>query len=109
MIFDRCWLGLGGKRRGILRKATALVSNAPEILQQMLGLRCPGRHRRVRVDGRDGRDAQIWPWKMAERSVQGAVVLRRRLRRSSPKVHGLDGDASVFPAVAPGRRGRDQT
>ena len=88
VVFDQCQLGLRDRKGGILRKATELVGNCPEVLRQFWGLRCPGRHQHVHIEGHNSQDAQIWPWRMAERIVQGIMDLRRRLR-AQPKGHFL--------------------
>ena len=59
VIFDQCQLGLRDRRGGILQKTTGLVSNAREILDQFVNLRCPGRHEHVHITGNNSEDAQI--------------------------------------------------
>ena len=100
-VFDQCQLGLRDRHNGILQKTTGLVSNAPEILNQFVGLRCPGRHEHVHITGNNSEDAQIWPWKSAERFVQGIVDLRRRLRRQAARVSKYGGQPrdDAFPAI----------
>ena len=104
VIFDQCQLGLRDRRGGILQKTTGLVSNAREILAQFENLRCPGRHQHVHITGNNSEDAQIWPWRLAERLVQGIVDLRRRLRRTggSHATTSAPDSTSAFPAVGVG-------
>eukprot|EP00959_Pyramimonas_sp_CCMP1952_P197577 4132088-Pyramimonas_sp.AAC.1 len=58
------------------------VTTIPEIDEQLGDLKCPNKHQRARVEGRDNLGAQTWPWKLADGLVQSIVGLRRRLRRS---------------------------
>ena len=66
-------------------------------------------HTHVHAEGHNSFDAQIWPWRMAERLVQGIVDLRRRLRRPPTEIHDLGGDvlSSASPAVASGATDRE--
>ena len=43
VVFDQCQIGLRDRHGGILRKTTGLTSNAPDILNKFVDLRCPGR------------------------------------------------------------------
>ena len=67
VICDQRPLGLRDRHGGILMKTTGLVPNAPEFLEQFANLRCLGKRTHVHVEGHNSFDAQIWPWKMAER------------------------------------------
>ena len=57
VIFDQCQLGLRDWHNNILQKTTGLVSNAQEMLNQFVGLRCPGRHNHVQITGNNSWDA----------------------------------------------------
>ena len=89
-MLDQCRLGLRGRRGSISPEATGLVSNVREILEQFANMRCPGRHQHVHITGNNSEDAQIWPWRFAERIVQGIVNLRRRLR-AKPAANTISG------------------
>ena len=68
---------------GYFRKPTRIITNSPQIHQQLKGKMCPGNHRHVAIQGTDlgqkrSQHAQIYPPALCEALATGAKSIQRR-------------------------------
>ena len=79
----QCVLGQKTKEGFPAKKPTTLVANHPVLLEPFRNSRCHGRHVHGHLIGGRAAAAQVWPWKMAEKIVQGVINLKRYLRHNA--------------------------
>jgi hypothetical protein len=77
IVIHQCVLGQKTKNGYHAKKPTALYANHPELLDPCNGCRCDGSHEHEPLMGGLASAAQVWPWQMAAKMVQGVVNLKR--------------------------------
>ena len=71
-------------------------------MAQFDDLRCGGQHSHYQLSGSSRTDEmKVWPWKLAERLIEGIVRLKRQLSRDQNK----QTTRSAFPEIAIGLGG----
>ena len=79
VIVDQCIMGLKTKEGLLAKKPTILISNSELLLSPFQNQRCKGNHEHGLLVGGRAAAAQIWPWKFANRMVEGILRLKNHL------------------------------
>ena len=81
-VIHQCTLGVKGPNGLLVKKATEVSSNAPELINQFVGLKCTGLHEHDDMWGKPQqlRQLQVWSWSFCARLIQGVIDLKKRLR-----------------------------
>ena len=77
VVSDQCQFQLNVQGRGLNKKATRLMSNMPEVLEE-LDQRCDGSHQHVPLLGGLAKDAQKYPPKLCRAVIKGILKHLRR-------------------------------
>ena len=92
--FDQCMLGLVDSHGIPLKKPSACVTNAEVLYQLFNKIRCDGSH----MHGKVTKQAQVYPWRLANLLIDGLIQLKMKLNCAYPASSSAASSAAAAPA-----------